>query len=83
MAVDDVQRVRDAPKDLLHRQHEGMDGAFHAFEQIHPHEMHQLVFAVDLLEYALTTRHAHIITFLVGATFLGAHIAQWRIQPQG
>ena len=42
-----------------------------------------MVFAVNLSEYTLSARHAHIIALLVDTAFFRTHITKRRIECQG
>ena len=82
MLFNDGQGILYPLGDLLHRQHKGMDGAFHALQEIDPHQLNQLIFTVSLTEYTAPVCDSHIVAIFVGATLLRAHIAERSIKPQ-
>ena len=60
----------------------GVDRAFHTLEQIDPHQVNQALFAVCLLEYALTAFDLHVVFAAVFFALVHAHVFERRICAQ-
>ena len=64
--VDDGELAIDAPGDFPHSQREGMNGAFHALQEVHADEADELLFAVGLTEDGVAALDFDIVFFRVG-----------------
>ena len=65
-----------------HGQAEGPDRAFHALEQVHPHQVNQALFAVDLAEDAFAAPDGGAVLLVVGGELAFLHVAQRRVAGQ-
>ena len=75
MRLDPVQNITHLVQQPFEREGERIDRAFHALEQVHPHEVYQALFAVDLFEDR-SAGHNHVILAAVLLQFVREDVLQ-------